>query len=359
MKVALITDQHFGVRSDSKIFLEYFEKFYNEVFFPYLKEHNITAVIDLGDTFDRRKFINFSTLHHAQKMWFDKLKENNIKLHMIVGNHTIYYKNTLKVNSPELLLSDKYDNITVYSEPKEITIDGHEILMLPWICSDNSDQIFSMIKSSTADTMMAHLELNGFEMYKGQYNQHGFTYTSVFKKFTDIFTGHYHTKSSRDNITYLGAPYEMTWADYKDERGFHVYDTSTQDLERVVNPNHMFYKIMYDDSVCDTFFEDFVKDIPFHKYKDKICKVIVKTKNNSYWFDMFIDKITEQGVSHLQVVEDHLYLDVEDDEDIISNAEDTLTVLSQYVNQLEIKPPEKIAVDKLLRDVYNDVLTMV
>ena len=54
MKIALITDQHFGGKSDSNSFNDYIEKFYTNQFFPYLKENNIDTVIDLGDTFDRR-----------------------------------------------------------------------------------------------------------------------------------------------------------------------------------------------------------------------------------------------------------------------------------------------------------------
>ena len=50
MKVAIITDQHFGCRKNSKLFHDYFLKFYNDIFFPYLEENNITTIIDMGDT---------------------------------------------------------------------------------------------------------------------------------------------------------------------------------------------------------------------------------------------------------------------------------------------------------------------
>ena len=62
MKIALITDTHFGARNDSEVFNDYFFKFYDNTFFPYLEEHNIKHCIHLGDITDRRKFINFKTL---------------------------------------------------------------------------------------------------------------------------------------------------------------------------------------------------------------------------------------------------------------------------------------------------------
>ena len=62
MKIALLGDTHFGVRNDARHFHEYYEKFYSEVFFPYLEEHGINTIIQLGDLFDRRKYINFLSL---------------------------------------------------------------------------------------------------------------------------------------------------------------------------------------------------------------------------------------------------------------------------------------------------------
>ena len=58
MKIALITDTHFGARNDSLLFLDFFRKFYENIFFPTLKERGIKEIIHLGDVVDRRKFIN-------------------------------------------------------------------------------------------------------------------------------------------------------------------------------------------------------------------------------------------------------------------------------------------------------------
>ena len=61
MKTGSLNDTHFGARNDSPAFIKYFNRFYDEIFFPYLQEHNITTLIHLGDVVDRRKFINYNT----------------------------------------------------------------------------------------------------------------------------------------------------------------------------------------------------------------------------------------------------------------------------------------------------------
>ena len=58
MKIALITDTHWGARNDNVIFSNYFRKFYDNIFFPLLEERNIKTLLHLGDVVDRRKYIN-------------------------------------------------------------------------------------------------------------------------------------------------------------------------------------------------------------------------------------------------------------------------------------------------------------
>ena len=157
MKVAIITDQHFGARKNSKLFHDYFLKFYNDIFFPYLEENNIKVVIDMGDTFDSRKGIDFSALAWAKNNYYDRLHDMGIRVHTIVGNHTAYYKNTNEVNAVDLLLRE-YDNVTVYSEATEVKIDDRNILFIPWINQDNEEKTFKVIENSNSKCAMGHKE---------------------------------------------------------------------------------------------------------------------------------------------------------------------------------------------------------
>ena len=270
MKVAIITDQHFGARKNSKLFHDYFLKFYNEVFFPTLEKEGITTVIDMGDTFDSRKGIDFSALSWVIKNnYYDRLRDMGVTVHTVVGNHTAYYKNTNEVNAVDLLLRE-YDNVIVYSEATEAKVDNLDVLFVPWINQDNEEQTLKLIDKTSCPVAMGHLELIGFRVHRGYIMDHG-TDTKVFDKFDRVYSGHYHTRSDNGKIYYLGNPYEMFWNDCKDTRGFHIFDTETLEHVPVNNPNRLFYTIYYEDDDHQTF--------DAREYKDKIVKVIVRKKS--------------------------------------------------------------------------------
>ena len=170
MKIAIITDQHFGARKNSKLFHDYFLKFYNDVFFPTLEQEGITTIVDMGDTFDSRKGIDFSALSWAKNNYYDKLKDYTI--HTIVGNHTAYYKNTNQVNAIDLLLRE-YDNVKIYSETTSIMLGDLNVLLVPWINSENEKTTLDLIKRSSAPVCMGHLDLNGFHATQGHIQEHG------------------------------------------------------------------------------------------------------------------------------------------------------------------------------------------
>ena len=354
MKIALITDQHFGARNDSKRVHDHFQKFYENVFFPEIKRRGIDTVIDLGDTFDRRKYISFTSLKRAKEMFFQPLADNGIKLHVIVGNHDSVYKNTLDVNSIDLLL-EEYENITTYVQPEVIEMDGTEIMLVPWICDANEEQTFVMADKTSAQILLGHLELSGYQMYKGGFIDHGIS-DHWLKKFELVCSVHYHHKSTTGNVIYLGCPYEMTWSDYDDTKGFHVLDTLTRTIEFVPNPHTLFHKVWYDDTDLDMAgLLEQTKN--FDDYNGKSVKVIIKTKDNPTLFDMFIERLEKVDPLNIQVVQDHLHLDMEDDEDIIDEAEDTLTILNTYVDNLEIKN-DRVDLQQLLRSLYDEALSI-
>jgi DNA repair exonuclease SbcCD nuclease subunit len=350
MLIALLGDSHFGARNDSPAFHKFFAKFYNEVFFPYLKENNVDTIIQLGDVFDRRKYINFNSLQQSREYFFDKA--NKYATFMLVGNHDTYFKNTNEVNSPQLLLRD-YSFIHAINSPWELELGGVTFLLIPWWCEDNDEEIKKAIESSQATHVIGHFEIDGFEMYKGTVHQGG-TSKEIFKNFEAVWSGHFHHKSSYGNIHYLGTPYEMTWSDHGDQKGFHIFDTDTRELTFIPNPHAMFHKLHYDD--LDKQISEVV-NIDFNQYNETFVKLIVRNKTNPYCFDMFVDKLEKAGVYNVQVVDDHFHMDAETDDDIISEAEDTMTILSKYVNQLDASV-DKPQLDTLLRSLYAEALSV-
>jgi DNA repair exonuclease SbcCD nuclease subunit len=351
MKVAIINDQHFGVRNDNLVLHSHFEKFYKECFFPRIDEEQIDTILILGDVFDRRKYINFDTLDRTRSYWFDEIQKRNITSHYVLGNHDVYFKSTNRISSPALLLRD-YDNLFVYEEPTEIDLDGTTVLLLPWINNENYERSMEAIESSNASIVGAHLELRGFEMYRGAVNEHGLSH-STFAKFDSVFTGHFHHKSTKDNIHYLGAPYEMTWSDYDDPRGFHIYETRSQELTFVSNQFTIFNKVFYDDETCS---ENELIERNYSHIENTYVKVVVKNKNNPYLFDLFIDRINSHSPIQLQVVEDNFNLNLENEEDIISEAEDTMTIIQKYIKNLSLD--NTATIEKLFHDLYADALSI-
>ena len=244
MKIALLNDTHFGVRNDSPAFIKYQNRFYDELFFPYIIENKIDTLIHLGDVVDRRKFINHNTAHNFKKVFWDKLDKLNIKTYVIIGNHDTYYKNTNEVNALQNLEISK--NTEVFTKATELEFDGLKVLFIPWICDDNETESVETIKNSTSPIAMGHLEIKGFEMHNGHYNDHG-QEKAMFKRFEKVLSGHFHKKSDDGQIYYLGTQYEMTWSDYMCPKGFHIFDTSTREVTRIPNPIRMFKKIIYND----------------------------------------------------------------------------------------------------------------
>jgi DNA repair exonuclease SbcCD nuclease subunit len=346
MKIALITDTHFGARGDHGAFDKFFKKFYEGTFFPVLERESIQRVVHLGDMFDRRKYINYLTLNNCREYFFNRINDLGIVLDVIVGNHDVFYKNTNEVNSPSLLLKE-YGSINVYDEPTTVEIGNTRILFLPWITSDNFKKSMDTIKNTNATICFGHLELAGFQMYKGFVNDHGFD-SKIFERFDLVFTGHYHHRSSSGNITYLGNPYEITWSDFKDPRGFHIFDTETRELKFVENPNTIFHKIFLN------------KDYKIEDYshlEDCFVKVIVQDRDNQMKLDLLIDKLEKVNPADIQVVDDHQHNDIEDNEDILESAEDTLTILSKFCDQMD-DTVDKKRLDNLIRNLYNEAINL-
>jgi len=339
MKVAIITDTHYGARKGSKHLHDYFELFYKNVFFPALEEYGVETVIHMGDAFDSRKSIDYQSLEWSKRVVFNPLKKYDV--HMIVGNHDTYYKNTNEVNSPELLLQT-YKNIKTYSKPTEVNIGGLDILFLPWINQENEELSFNTIKKTTCRCAMGHLELQGFRVNRQLIMEHGLQ-SELFEKFERVYSGHYHTRSNDGKVFYLGNPYEMFWTDVNDTRGFHIFDTETLEHFPINNPYKMFYNIYYEDTPYQMF--------DATEYENKIVKVVVRKKSKPKDFEKFIDKLYSVGVQDLKIVEN---FDIQESEDFeVGEDENTMTILNRYIEESEVSL-DKDKIKNIFQSIYRE-----
>jgi DNA repair exonuclease SbcCD nuclease subunit len=340
MKVAILTDTHYGARKGSKYLHDYFELFYNDVFFPALKEHGVESVIHMGDAFDGRKSIDYQSLEWSKRVVFEPLREYDV--HMIIGNHDCYYKNTNSTNSPSLLLRN-YPNIKTYSSPQTIKVGGLDIMMIPWICSENYDETLNQIKKTKAKIAMGHLELQGFRVNRNLVMEdHGLD-PKIFSKFNKVFSGHYHTRSDNGTVFYLGNPYEMFWNDVNDPRGFHIFDTETLSHTPINNPHKLFYNLYYEDTPYQLF--------DASEYENKIVKVIVRKKSKPKDFEKFIDKLYSVGVQELKIIENFEIQESEHFE--IEEDENTIAILHRYVEESEIAF-DKTIINGIIQEIYKE-----
>ena len=144
------------------------------------------------------------------------------------------------------MLLREYSNIQVIDKPTDIEVDGMQIAMMPWICPENYVESIEHIKTTPAVVCMGHFEIAGFAMYRGMESHDGLS-KETFDKFDMVFSGHYHHKSDDGHIYYVGNPYELTWQDYNDPRGFHLFDLGSRELSFVRNPYSMFARVEYND----------------------------------------------------------------------------------------------------------------
>jgi len=350
MKLAILNDTHCGVRNSSDIFIEYQRQFYEDVFFPYLLENDIKHILHLGDYYDHRKYINFKALNENRAHFLDKLREYGITMDIIPGNHDVYYKNTNELCSLKELMGHYMNEVNIVMDPKVLEYGGCPIALLPWINNQNYADSLKFIESCKSSVLMGHLELNGFDMMKGIKNTHGMD-ASTFSRFDLVLSGHFHTRSTQGNITYLGSQLEFTWADAHDPKYFHVFDTDSRQLEMVYNPITMFEKVMYDDSKMD------YNSIDVGHLKNKFVKVVVLKKEDPFTFDRFIDRINQLGVHDLKIAEtfDEFVGTNVDDEGI--SVEDTSELLNMYVENVETEL-DKEKIKGIMRGIYIEAQNM-
>jgi DNA repair exonuclease SbcCD nuclease subunit len=353
MEVAIICDTHIGVRNDSYFFHDNFEKSMSW-FFDIIDAAKIKHVIHLGDLFDRRKYLNFNTARICRQKFLEPLDGRGIETHILAGNHDEYYKNTHTTNALDEIITGRYKNIYTYTTPEVVDIGGKDIQLIPWITESNIKESLNAIKTSRANTLMGHLEIQGFEMHKGSFCVDGMS-REIFTRYDRCFSGHLHHNSTRDNITYLGAFSEFTWSDFGDHRGFSIFNTETELLTKYPNKNTMFKMIIYDDERNPNIVEELVSS----DYSNCYVKIVCMKRTNTLLWDALLDKIYKAKPIDISVVENINVFKDNEEGVVIDQAEDTPKILSSYISGLTL--PADIDNDKAyqyLLGVYQEAINL-
>ena len=342
-KIAIIGDIHVGCRNSNKIVEKWQNKFYDNLFFNYLKEHNIKKVFQLGDFFDNRKWINVQSIDNM----VDRIIAPSLKLglewHVLIGNHDIPLKNTLKGHTPGILLKH-YKNFHVHDEPENVEVDGTIFTFLPWICRENEELSRSII-SGGGDVLLGHLEVNGVVMHPGAFCQDGIA-QSDFSKWKRVWSGHYHTQSVNGNIHYLGTPYQMNWSDSSTKHGFWIYDTTDDSMQFVENPYRYFHRMTWNDG-CD---------YDLTKIEDGYVKVSIQKKTDFESFEKFVDQINFNNPSELKITESYEEFTHENVQELI-NLSSTEELIEEYIDDVTTNSSKDSIKSKML-EIYHEALSI-
>jgi DNA repair exonuclease SbcCD nuclease subunit len=245
-KFIVVGDLHLGMKAFNDEFLDNQLKFFHEQLFPFMKEHKIDTIVQLGDLLDNRKIMNIKTFDRINKELFEPMAEMGFKMITILGNHDIYYSSTLDINLVQYFEKLHPETVTVFTEPSIIEIGSYKYKLFPWLI----DKQISAHELSGADVVFGHFEIKNFEMVKGHVDDKSELSSKFFQKakgLKKVVSGHYHVQSSDGFVMYAGTPYQMNWGDYQTSRGFFVFDGHEYDYhENVVSSK--FVKIKYNDS---------------------------------------------------------------------------------------------------------------
>ena len=338
MKIAILNDTHCGARNSAEWMIDYQERFYRDVFFPYIDATGIDTIIHAGDYYESRKTAASVLAQQSNKMFFiDEVNKRDIDFRIIPGNHDVFYKNSNHVSSVSVLLEDK--NFTVFDEPITLNFDGTQICLIPWINNENVEAVKKEIKKTKAKICIGHFEFAGFAFAKGgtPCQQSIGVEPEELAKFDMVLSGHFHTKSTKGNITYLGSQYEFTWADCDDPKFFHVLDTETGMLEAIRNPLTMFKRVVYKPGMevsddCKNKFIQVIKSEEtgpdYEEYLDELVKVALDVK---------VQDLTKRVASE------------ENQEEITDN----LTLIQQYVKEADLSGLDAERLTNMMETLYK------
>ena len=347
-KIVLISDVHIGVRNDNPFYMDKQLKFFENQFIPYFENNSITDCFILGDLFDRRKYVNFNTLYEYKRRVFDVLENKSISVHILVGNHDTAYKNTNKVNSPELLLSE-YENVTIYTNPQTVPLLGIPVAVVPWVNIENYNEFLKYSKDSPAKIMFGHFEIKDFYMYANSIKcEHGFD-RSFFDKYDMVLSGHFHEQSQIDNIRYLGSPSEFNWNDAECDRGFHILDLETQDLTFEKNYDTIHHRLYYEDNFD-------LMEFDFNLFRGQVIKLIVNEKADQNHYDLFVNAINSVNPESFDIVDNTEYQFIDDsdiDEDALKS-ENLTSIVDSYIDLLDTQL-DKGKIKKMFNSLYEMV----
>lgn len=341
MKIAILGDVHFGARNRNLTIENWQRKFYEEFFWPEIDRLGIDTIFQTGDYFDSRKWINIQTMAFQKEVFVKPAQERKCDVRVIVGNHDIPLRNSLKNSSVKQILDDE-KGFTVYDHIVTEEFDGTEVSFFPWICKENQEASFEFL-SMGGDVAFGHFEIDGFMMHPGAFARSD-SKSVDFKNWNKVIAGHFHAQSQKENIHYVGTPYQMSWSDWSTKHGFWIFDTFDKSMTFHENPFRFFHKIVWDNGT----------NYELSSIKESYVKIEVKEKNDFEQFEKFIDRVNFSEPYEFKIIESFEEFNSENVTDVIEMAS-TTELIEQYISDVATVH-NKDNIVKTMLDIYNEAL---
>ena len=218
MKLYCISDLHFGVHANSTKWLDILLDWTNNWLTDQVKRSDPDDILFIfGDIFENRQSINVN-VQQKTKAAINRLSKL-IKIHILLGNHDVYYADSNEVTSMNIF--DDNPNMTIYSKPQVVNYCGIDVLVLPWDKDPNSVAKIAAEHAGRCRNMFGHMDVNGM-IYDNTRPVLSGMDRKVLKDFDLVALGHIHWRQTSDNILYLGSPYHTERSDIGNDKGLHI-----------------------------------------------------------------------------------------------------------------------------------------
>jgi len=217
-KVAVFTDIHFGLKSNSKQHNDDCERFI-DWYIEQAKENGCDVGIFSGDWHHNRNALNLTTMDASLRS-LEKLGKAFEKFYFFPGNHDLYYKDKRDIHS--VVFGRHVPGVTIVDHPEVID----DVALVPWMVGEEWKDVVKM----KCRYMFGHFELPHFKMNAMvEMPDTGEVKASDFKNQELVFSGHFHKRQVQNNIHYIGNAFPHNYADaWDDERGMMILEWGGQ-----------------------------------------------------------------------------------------------------------------------------------
>lgn len=345
-KIFLISDLHFGVRSNSFEWLDIQKQYFENFLIPYIENNDPddAELIIAGDVFDNRQSIHLMVMNTALDI-ITKLSEI-LPVHIIAGNHDIYRKSSTTINS--LVLLKNIPGVIVYTEPKIVVIGDKTFFMMPWRGSAAEEK--KCAEENPADYMVCHTDFAGIRFNRSTRVSHG-NRVDDYQGYNRIFSGHIHYQQIQGNLVMLGCPYHLTRSDIGNTKCIWKLTLESDTLEYVANDfSPQFVRLKYETMLDQPFgiIDDFVKD----NFVDIYVSQSTMASNN-FPLNSILDVLSSARSITVRVEDEVDNFDDFDDQDLNPDMNFNLMKFAKnYITGLPYGEKIKDAIYKKIESLY-------